>query len=90
MIRSPNDDTDFFDVITGVFQGYYIYAIFVDNLLKNVLRMSMNLMKEIVSHKNNVEKEYHIPQKKWRIQTMLTTLHFSEINLHKANSNCID
>ena len=46
MIRSPNGDTDFFDIVTGVLQGdtlaLYLFIIYLDD----VLRTTIDLMKE--------------------------------------------
>ena len=50
IVRPPDDDTDFFDVISGVLQGdtfaYYKEIHLFIICLDYVLRMSLNLIKE--------------------------------------------
>ena len=59
-IDSPNGDTDFFDIVSGVLQGHtlapYLLIIYQDY----ILQMSIDLMKENRFYKKN-EKKQMIP-----------------------------
>ena len=72
MIRSPDGDTDFVDIIAGVLQGNTL-AIFLFIIgLHNVQRTSIALIKEKSFHAKNILKKQEaddIPQKLLRVQT---------------------
>ena len=45
-VRSPDGDTDFFDIVAGVLQGYTLASYLFIICLDYVLRTSIDLMKE--------------------------------------------
>ena len=45
-VRSPDEDTDFFDIVTGVLQKYTLAPYLFIICLDYVFRMSIDLMRE--------------------------------------------
>ena len=85
-VRSPNGDTDFFDIVAGVLQ-WDTLATYM--FIGYVFRLSIDLMKENgFTHKKRQEAD-DTPQKLLQTQTTQMTRHFLQIYLPKPNLCCI-
>ena len=60
MIHSPDDNTDFFDIVTGVLQGDTLASFLLIIWLDYVLQTSIDLMKENShTHVEKKARSYH-------------------------------
>ena len=83
-----NSDTNFFNIVGGVFQedtlAPYIFIICLDY----ILWMSIGLIQENCFTLKKLEAE-DIPQKQWQMETMQMIWHFSQTHPPKLNPCCI-